>query len=396
MLRFMEEVDNIKPNLITYNALLSGMMNDESIGGVRSGRTTFCGRKISRNGSFRTGIKNRNSDGTCDISKYYDDFDYNFQEDDEMNDDETVLEDGKQTLSKKSFSFSGRIRYDEDENNGGLEYWEACDDDNNDDYYYKDNSNNNNDRTTSSTTSTSSKNNYNGNNNMDGSNSGGSNNANSDEYVDTGYWAARHKERAENSVAVLAHMIRAGIRPNSLTASSIVRMYGRCLPTPLLNEATAIIQKLTNVGYLEVGDLRVNTEIIIALGNAASSNHDDAANILTKATKIFRGIRGPDTVAMNAFLDTCCRCGAVGSALDVFSGLTNEVPMTTTATNTTAASSSSSMSATIIEPNIVTYSVLITSLLSIGSAASAEKARELYTDMKVSWGIKPDRGLVDG
>ena len=49
----------------------------------------------------------------------------------------------------------------------------------------------------------------------------------------------------------------------------------------------------------------------------------------------------------------------------------------------------------VLAPDVITFSILISALLKIGSSSAADRARLLYKDMKFSWGISPDNGLVD-
>jgi len=175
--------------------------------------------------------------------------------------------------------------------------------------------------------------------------------------------------RVNVAMDVVNKMIKAEIKPNAITVTTMVEAFGRCNP-PRLIEAKTITDKLDNLGYVPKDGLRVSTAMIQACG---------LSNDYESAHEAFKRIVKPDVIAYNAYLDACCRCGKVKIAL-------------TTLKTTNAKSESTEES---IIPNVATYNVLLSALLDTGNVAASQHARQLYRGMNQLWGIQPDKGLVD-
>jgi pentatricopeptide repeat protein len=169
------------------------------------------------------------------------------------------------------------------------------------------------------------------------------------------------------AIKLLHRMLKSGIRPNSVTISVLVNGLGRCEP-PRLAEAKALVIKLQKDGIISVDDRRVTTALIRTCG----VGHD-----LKGALENFRQVKNPDIVAVNAFLDACCRCDQEKLAFETFKHYFGN-------------SSSSSMA-----PDVITYSILIAALLKQGSPQSMQRTIVVYNEMRKKRGIMPDKTLVD-
>ena len=174
---------------------------------------------------------------------------------------------------------------------------------------------------------------------------------------------------ASEAINLLRRMVNVGIRPNAVTISVLVGGLGRCDP-PRLAEAKAIVEKLRNGGIIAVDDQKVATAMIRVCG---------LGNDLKGAIENFRTIKNPDGVAVNAFLDACCRCGHVKLAFDTFEHFFGK---------------NSTRNAV---PDVITYSILMSALLTEGTLTpvTMERTRVLYREMRGKRGIMPDKALVD-
>lgn len=169
------------------------------------------------------------------------------------------------------------------------------------------------------------------------------------------------------AIELLRRMMNAGVRPNAVTISVLVDGLGRCDP-PRLVEAKALVAKLRTDGIIAADDRRIATAMVRACG---------LGNDLKAALENFRQINKPDLVAVNTFLDACCRCDHEKLAFDTFDHFFGK------------------HSNGIIAPDVITYSILITALLKVGTPSAMQRTRLLYTEMKRKRGIMPDKALVD-
>ena len=170
------------------------------------------------------------------------------------------------------------------------------------------------------------------------------------------------------AIKLLSRMLKTGVRPNAVTISVLVDGLGRCDP-PRLAEAKALVTKLRKDGNISGDDLRVTTTLIRACG----AGHD-----LNGAVENFRQMNKPDVVAVNAFLDACCRCDQEKLVFETFKHYFGE-----------------NSSNNNIVPDVITYSVLIAALLKKGTPQSMQRTILVYNEMRKKRGIMPDKALVD-
>lgn len=146
-------------------------------------------------------------------------------------------------------------------------------------------------------------------------------------------------------------------------------MFGNVLTRPRVAEANAIVERFERKGIIPANDARVNTAMVRVYG---------AARDIKGALEVFRRIEEPDTIAVNAFLDAACRSGEMKIAFDTFDHVF----------------SSKASSTNELVPDVITFSVLISSQLRLNTVKAAKKAQELYKDMRLRR-IAPDISLVD-
>jgi len=199
---------------------------------------------------------------------------------------------------------------------------------------------------------------------------------------DNSYLDEEHRQyniRIVDSLKLLGRMVKSKVRPNEITMSTIVGGMGRCYP-PRIEEAKSIVAKLDRDGTISRGDKRIGTALIHTCGD----NGDFEGSL-----EAYNAINEPDIIALNAFLDACCKCGDVRTALETFE--------TTFAGNSDSRSrgNRSSGGSRPFSPDVVSYTTLISALLEVGSSPASDRAHKLYDEMKSSWGISPDIALVD-
>lgn len=170
----------------------------------------------------------------------------------------------------------------------------------------------------------------------------------------------------DQSLALLRDLMTNGIRPNSATATLLVDALGRCDP-PRIEPASLLVDTLEKKRLIPTGDVQVITALIRVCGMAGN---------MKRAVKYFRRLKSPDLVAINAFLDTCQRCEQHNLAMDTF--------------NYYFLGKYKSLA-----PDVITYSVLIGSVLKNGDVGGLREAQILYSDMKRKWRICPDTGMID-
>jgi len=172
----------------------------------------------------------------------------------------------------------------------------------------------------------------------------------------------------DQSLTVLRDMMNSGVRPNSVTAAVLVEAMGCCEPGRI-ESAILLVEMLKKKKILPVGDVQVATALIRACGLAGD---------LQTAVQVFRKLKNPDLVAINAFMDTCHRCDRPQLVVDTFNYYFLRKPKTYK-----------------VSPDLITYSVLINSSLKNGDARGLREAQSLYYTMKKKWAICPDTGMVD-
>jgi pentatricopeptide repeat protein len=171
--------------------------------------------------------------------------------------------------------------------------------------------------------------------------------------------------RVDEAIAVLREMIQSGVRPNAVTVAILIEALGRC-HHPRVSEASLLVEKLTMQRIIPDGNAKVLTGLVQSYGKAGD---------IEGALKAFGMMMKPDTVAVNAFLDACCRCNRLGLAIKTFDNCFR--------------------SKKAVSPDVISYSVLIGALFKVNTAESIRQARAMYLEMKTRNKIDPDTALVD-
>lgn len=175
-------------------------------------------------------------------------------------------------------------------------------------------------------------------------------------------------EFVEQGIELLRRMMAKGTRPNVTTISTLLECFAKCSRSRI-GEATAIVQRFEREGVIPIDDVMVNTAMLRVYG---------AAKDVMGALEVFRRIRKPDTVAVNAFLDAACRSGELKIAFDTFEYLFGPQVH----------------SRHYLKPDVITFSILMSSQLRLNTVRGVRKAQNLYQDMRQRL-IKPDHALVD-
>ena len=173
--------------------------------------------------------------------------------------------------------------------------------------------------------------------------------------------------RVDDGMKLLIDMKQSNVRPNSVTASIFVDALGRCSASREV-EAQLLVDELIRSGCVSECDNRVLTSLLRLYGRVGN---------FQQVTRMFQKVKRPDTVAINAYIDACCRCGREKMAIDAF-----EFHFRNTKKG-------------LQRPDVVTYAVLIGSILKRSTPESLRQARLLYADMKNNRNISPDNGMVD-
>jgi len=179
------------------------------------------------------------------------------------------------------------------------------------------------------------------------------------------------EEGVEDALCVFRTMVKWGIRPNGSTVSVLIQAMGKCNP-PRLEEAFALVRRLESDGIVTERDINVKTSLIHTCGLARQLQH---------AKTVFSDLQAPDVVAVNAYMDAMCRCGANAEAIGVFhhwfGGYRNATG-----------------SDRYLEPDVVSYTIIIDSMLRKRAVSSTRKAQRSYAEMR-SRGVMPDNQLID-
>jgi pentatricopeptide repeat protein len=172
----------------------------------------------------------------------------------------------------------------------------------------------------------------------------------------------------DEGIKLLRDMMQLGVRPNAVTLSVLVYAMGKCSP-PRVKEAKALVDKLERGNFVPSGNAKVITALVHTCGLGGD---------LKCAVESFRKLEKPDLVAVNTFLDACCRSNRerlAGEAFDHYFRKSNVSFK--------------------LKPDVVSYSVLICAQLKKESDESTEHAQALYREMKTTFQIFPDTTLVD-
>jgi pentatricopeptide repeat protein len=169
------------------------------------------------------------------------------------------------------------------------------------------------------------------------------------------------------AIKLLRQMMLEGTRPNAVTISVIVGAFGRC-DRPRVVEAKSLVAKLVKDGIVSAN----NNKVVTALVQVCGVGED-----LEGALEAFRGLQKPDVAAINSFLDACCRCSKELLAMETFANYFQKGTVYG------------------IEPDVISYSILISAQLKKNSIDGASRARKLYEEMRNGRGVMVDNALVD-
>jgi pentatricopeptide repeat protein len=172
----------------------------------------------------------------------------------------------------------------------------------------------------------------------------------------------------EQAIEILRRMLTKGVRPTVTTISTLLECFAKC-SCPRIGEATTIVHRFERDGIIPINDAKVNTAMLRVYG---------AANDLKGALDVFRRIKKPDIVAVNAFLGAACRSGELKVAFDTFDHLFGP----------------QEHSRGYLTPDVITFSILMSSQLRLNTVRSVRRAQDLYQEMQARQ-IKPDIALVD-
>jgi pentatricopeptide repeat protein len=170
----------------------------------------------------------------------------------------------------------------------------------------------------------------------------------------------------DDAIKLLRQMMKDGIRPNAVTVSVIVDAFGKC-DRPRVAEAVSLVDKLESDGVIAANNTKISTALVQVYG---------AGGDLDGAVQTFQRIRRPDIAAINALLDACVRCDNERMALKTFNHFfRGSKPQR--------------------RPDVISYSIIISSLLKKMYYDGSKDARKLYEEMKFRRRIMPDNALVD-
>ena len=177
-------------------------------------------------------------------------------------------------------------------------------------------------------------------------------------------------ERADRATKLFNTMVNeSNTSPNIITVSTMVDALGKCKPSRI-DEAKRLIVNLDENRLISSSDRRICTALI--RGCANSLDLDGMENT-------YKRIHEPDTIAFNALIEGYCRCGKIKKALEIIAD-----------NNDTCREGGR-----FVTPDVVTYTILISAVLKIGTSSASQRALLLYNEMKRIWGITPDKALID-
>jgi pentatricopeptide repeat protein len=170
----------------------------------------------------------------------------------------------------------------------------------------------------------------------------------------------------DEAILLLRDMLKHGLRPNAVTVSMLLNAFGKC-ERPRVEEAKALVKKLEADNIVTAN----NTVIATVLVQVCGIGED-----FTGACEAFRRVQSPDVAAVNAFLDACSRCNMDSALMQCFQRYFQGRKR-------------------ILNPDIISYSTAIASLLKKNTILRSRQARALYEEMKRQRKIMPDNVLVD-
>ena len=179
-------------------------------------------------------------------------------------------------------------------------------------------------------------------------------------------------EKVDDALGTFYEMMRSGVRPNDVTISTLVTAFGDCRPNSRVKEAKSLVARLEKNGLFNPAK---NDRVATALIQSCGSGND-----VLGAIDCFRKLQNPSLVAVNSVLHACVRCNEVQIALKTFRRLFHH---------------DSNPSSSQLEPDLITYTVLICGLLKQNTMECSKEAHTLYLEMKKIRSLHPDNAMVD-
>ena len=164
------------------------------------------------------------------------------------------------------------------------------------------------------------------------------------------------------------------VYPNVITATTMIDAYGRCKPSRI-TEAKQLVSDLDENGLVPSSNQRISTALIRACANALD---------LDGLQSTYKNINNPDTISFNALIEGYCRCGKVKMALEAMAD-----------NNDCYRDNCGGIKCRYVPTDVVTYTIIISAIMKIGTPSASSRALLLYNEMKHFWKIMPDRALVD-
>mmetsp|Transcript_16042 Transcript_16042/g.19516 ORF Transcript_16042/g.19516 Transcript_16042/m.19516 type:complete len:934 (+) Transcript_16042:270-3071(+) len=180
--------------------------------------------------------------------------------------------------------------------------------------------------------------------------------------------------RVDFALALLERMVSIDVRPDIGTVTMLIEAIGRSRQHGI-DMAKAICLKFESDGTVPRGNECIGTAMVRACG---------MCNDAQGAQQAFAKIRRKDTIALNAFLDVCCKYGEMKLGFHTFTTLVRKMK-----------GGLAIKSLEHISPDVVTFSVLICAIGRVDHAQSGSQMKKLYDEMRDTWGIAPDKVLVD-
>jgi pentatricopeptide repeat protein len=171
----------------------------------------------------------------------------------------------------------------------------------------------------------------------------------------------------DEGLKLLREMMQGGVSPNAVTVSVLVYAMGKC-NSPRVREAKSLVEKLERGKLIPPGNAKVVTALVQTCGLGGD---------VRGAIDSFRKLEQPDLVAVNTFMDACCRCNRDRLAVEAFDHYFRKTNVSN------------------LKPDVISYSVLISALLKKETDESIEHAVTLYREMKTMFKVFPDTTLVD-
>lgn len=179
-------------------------------------------------------------------------------------------------------------------------------------------------------------------------------------------------EQVNEALRIFYSMMKAGIHPNDVSVAMIVLAMGGCRPASRIDEAKALVSRLESNGIISLAKSeKVTTAMVQACGYG-----DDIKGVLES----FQRLKRPDLIALNTFLDACCRCSNDQAAMKTFYHFFGRENVAGTSA---------------LKPDVITFSILICALVRKDTFKTSSVAAELYNRMKEDYNTFPDKPMVD-